>query len=103
MAKTPNYDDALPQCPGPKLQPFPQRRLKVIFNRLISDSESAKGHTDTGGHAHVFAVSIGRKNYALKIVSICPVRKQLDQAECKTNVIKFGSSSFTTTKRTAQD
>ena len=75
MEKTPNYDGALPQCEGPKLRPFPQRGLKVIFNSLISDTQYVAGHTDTGGHAHVFAVSIGGKEYALKVVSICPLHK----------------------------
>ena len=68
MVKRPNYDGPLPQCKGPKLKPFPRRKSKVYFIRLLSDSAPA-GSLKSGGHSHVFEVSIGRETYALKVVS----------------------------------
>lgn len=74
MAKEPNYDGPLPQCEGPKLNPNPHCKSKVDFIRLLSDSEST-GSTESGGHAHVFEVSIGGETYALKVVSYMPKRQ----------------------------
>lgn len=62
MLKTTNFTKPLPQSEGPKLHPFRNRKAPIIFVRLLSDTESE-------GHAHVFEVSIGSKQYALKIVS----------------------------------
>lgn len=74
MVETPNYDGPLPQCQGPKLKPFPHRKSKVDFIRLLSDSESTGG-IESGGHAHVFEVSIEGETYALKVVSYTPRRQ----------------------------
>ena len=71
MVKTPNYDGPLPQCEGPKLDPFPHRECKVDFIRLLSDSES-NGSMESGGHAHVFEASIRVEMYELKMVSYTP-------------------------------
>ena len=53
---------ALPQCEGPKLQPFPDPKPVVKFHRLLSDK-------DADGHARVFEASINSTAYAVKIVS----------------------------------
>jgi hypothetical protein len=74
MVKWPNYDRHLPQCKGPKLNPFSHRKSKVDFIRLLSDSKST-GSTESGGHAHVFETSIGGETYALKVVSYMPRRQ----------------------------
>ncbi len=57
---------SLPECSGPKLQPFEDEEATVDFKQLISESELPE--TSDGGHAHVFEVSIHAKTYALKIV-----------------------------------
>lgn len=51
-----------PQCEGPKLPPFPNRKATLNVIRRLSDLEQ-------DGQAHVFEVTIARKDYALKIVS----------------------------------
>ena len=60
----PQYDQPLPTCEGPKLNPFHELRAIVKFKRLLSDN--------TGGHAHVFEASIGSSSFAIKIVRACP-------------------------------
>ena len=62
MSESPDYTGPLPQCEGPQLHPFDEHKGTVKFLRLISDLNSE-------GHAHVFEVSMGRKKYALKLVS----------------------------------
>ncbi|KAL8654686.1 MAG: hypothetical protein Q9210_001353 [Variospora velana] len=49
-----------PQCEGPKLPPFPNRKATLKVIRRLSDPEH-------NGEAHVFEVTIARKAYALKI------------------------------------
>ena len=63
MARLPNYNKQLPDCEGPKLRPFKNRKAAIGFHRLLSNEDSG-----TGGHAHVFEVSIRSKLYALKVV-----------------------------------
>lgn len=63
MPRKPNFTTPLPNCEGPKLHPFKHRYAKVDFHHLLGDSDSV-----TGGHAHVFEVSIKSVVYALKIV-----------------------------------
>lgn len=60
-------DIALPECDGPKLLPFKDRGSAIEFRRLLSDGESG-----SGGHAHVFEVSINSTVYALKVVGGSP-------------------------------
>ena len=57
----PQYDEPLPTCEGPKLNPFHDLKAIVKFKRLLSDK-------DAGGHAHVFEASIGSSSFAVKIV-----------------------------------
>ncbi len=60
------FSKPLPECEGPKLAPFKDRKANVDFVRLLSDNEQ-------DGQSHVFEVSIKGKAYALKIVSLlCP-------------------------------
>jgi hypothetical protein len=60
------FSKPLPECEGPKLVPFKDRKANVDFVRLLSDNEQ-------NGQSHVFEVSIKGKAYALKIVSLlCP-------------------------------
>ncbi len=60
------FSKPLPECEGPKLVPFKDRKANVDFVRLLSDNEQ-------DGQSHVFEVSIKGKAYALKIVSLlCP-------------------------------
>ena len=61
MSAFPNDRKPLPQYEGPKLHPFRDTKSDVKSVRLLSD-------VDSGGHAHVFEVSIGCKAYALKIL-----------------------------------
>ncbi len=56
----------LPECRGPELQPFEDPQATVDFKELISEGDLAR--TSDGGNAHVLAVSIQSKAYALKIV-----------------------------------
>jgi hypothetical protein len=53
----------LPECEGPRLAPFKDRKIKIDFVQLLSDNEQ-------NGQSHVFEVSIKGKAYALKIVSL---------------------------------
>lgn len=76
MVNKPNYDGPLPQCEGPKLNPFPHRKSKVDFIRLLSDTESTPS-MESGGHAHVFEVSMGGETYALKVVIHMPRRRSI--------------------------
>ena len=55
----------LPQCQGPKLRPFPHSSAPIEFLRLISANNTET--TPSGGHSHVFEVSIHSQLYALKI------------------------------------
>lgn len=57
---------SLPECNGPKLQPFEQPNDTVDYKHIISDNDLTD--SSAGGHAHVFEVSIQHKTYALKIV-----------------------------------
>ena len=63
MASIANYNEPLPTCEGPKLRPFKHRKAAIEFRCLLSDDESG-----SGGHAHVFKVSIRSNVYALKVV-----------------------------------
>ncbi len=66
MAKriqNPNDDKPLPDCEGPKLHLFQDRKAAIDFRRLLSGADSG-----SGGHAHVFEVSIRSRIYALKVV-----------------------------------
>ncbi|KAL8820976.1 MAG: hypothetical protein Q9191_007406 [Dirinaria sp. TL-2023a] len=56
----------LPDCNGPRLQPFEDPKATVDFKRLISDGNLTD--SSAGGHAHVFEALIQSKTYALKIV-----------------------------------
>lgn len=56
----------LPQCEGPKLDPFPQSKSVIKFRRLLSNKDSE-------GHAHVFEATINSTTYALKLVSLTTV------------------------------
>ena len=60
----PEYDQPLPICEGPKLNPFHDLKAIVKLKRLLSDNAE--------GHAHVFEASIGSKSFAIKIVRACP-------------------------------
>lgn len=53
----------LPQCEGPKLDPFIDYKSGITFLRLLSDP-----HPDA--QAFVFEVLIGGKSYALKAVRV---------------------------------
>ena len=64
MNQASNYSKPLPDCKGPKLKPFKDRKATIDFRRLLSAGES-----EEGGHAHVFEVSIKSVVYALKVVS----------------------------------
>ena len=68
MPRTSSDNDALPQCEGPKLQPFKDRKATIRFHRVLGGEES-----ESGAHAHVFEISVGRKHYALKVVSALPL------------------------------
>lgn len=57
---------SLPECNGPKLQPFENPKTTIEFKDLISEKDLTD--SSAGGHAHVFKVSIQSKTYALKIV-----------------------------------
>lgn len=57
---------SLPECNGPKLQPFEDPKATVFLQNLISENNLTD--LSAGGHAHVFEVSIQSKTYALKIV-----------------------------------
>ncbi len=76
MVTIPQYDEPLPTCEGPKLDPFHDSKAIVKFKRLLSDK-------DAEGHAHVFEASIGSSSFAIKIVSAYPtsVVKAQDIAE----------------------
>ena len=65
MATIPQYNEPLPTCEGPKLNPFHDAKAIVKFKRLLSDK-------DAEGHAHVFEASIGSKSFAIKIVRAYP-------------------------------
>ncbi len=58
----PEYKGPLPQCEGPKLEPFHDLTSSITFRRLLSDRSQ--------GHAHVFEATIGSTAYALKLVSV---------------------------------
>ena len=64
MITIPQYDEPLPTCEDPKLNPF-QTKAIVKFKRLLSDK-------DSDGHAHVFETSIGASTFAIKIVRTYP-------------------------------
>lgn len=55
----------LPDCKGPRLQPFEDPKATVDLKGLISDGNLTD--SSAGGHAHVFEASIQSKTYALKI------------------------------------
>ena len=59
------YDEPLPTCEGPKLNPFHDLKAIVKFERLLSDK-------DAEGQAHVFEASIGSSTFAIKIVRAYP-------------------------------
>lgn len=56
------FHKMLPQCEGPKLHPFSNRKVDVQFIRLLSNNEQ-------DGHSHVFEVIINSSHYALKVVN----------------------------------
>ena len=58
----PEYEGPLPQCEGPKLEPFHDLTSSITFRRLLSD--------ESDSHAHVFEATIGSTAYALKLVSV---------------------------------
>lgn len=67
MHRPRKVDKPLPNCKGPKLNPFPNHKAAVDFRRLLS-----AGDSEEGGHAHVFEVCIESVVYALKVVSLFP-------------------------------
>ena len=70
----------LPQCEGPKLDPFPDSKSTITFRRLIG----------SGGHAYVFEATIDSTAYALKLVSVTIVPKVLTPSMLK----EVGSNSL---------
>ncbi len=58
-----HFRKPLPECEGPRLAPFNDRKFNIDFVQLLSDNEQ-------NGQSHVFEVSIKGKAYALKIVSL---------------------------------
>ncbi|KAG8533637.1 uncharacterized protein KY384_001378 [Bacidia gigantensis] len=62
MPKVSIANNALPDCDGPQLRPFTSRKVGIKFQNLLGGETSG-----TGGHAHVFEVSIGGRTYALKV------------------------------------
>ena len=52
---------SLPECEGPKLNPFHDSKFYLEFIRLLSDN-------DMEGHSHAFEVLIDSRYYALKVV-----------------------------------
>lgn len=61
-----HFSKPLPECEGPRLAPFKDRKSNIDFVRLLSNNEQ-------DGHSHVFEVSIKGKAYALKVVRLlCP-------------------------------
>ena len=65
MITIPQYDEPLPTCEGPKLNPFHDLKATVKFKRLLSDK-------DAEGQAHVFEASIRSSTFAIKIVRAYP-------------------------------
>ena len=63
---TRNSTKSLPECNGPKLQPFEDPKATIDIKNLISDANPTD--SSSGGHAHVFEALIQGKTYALKIV-----------------------------------
>ena len=63
MPRAPKYNRPVPDCRGPKLGPFKDRKATIDFRRLLSDGDS-----ESGGHAHVFEVCIKSVVYVLKVV-----------------------------------
>lgn len=66
-------DKPLPPGDGPCLAPFKHRGKPISFNRLLkfpsSDSKFSNSESaSSGGQAHVFEVTIGGGQYALKVV-----------------------------------
>ncbi|KAF2762667.1 hypothetical protein EJ05DRAFT_471638, partial [Pseudovirgaria hyperparasitica] len=60
----------LPPCEGPKLLPFKRHKGNIHFLKLLSSSPRLDGSEGAeGGHSYVFKVRIGKKKYALKVVS----------------------------------
>ena len=71
MPSVPSYDQPLPLCEGPKLQPFRKGKADITFKRLLRNDQGSPDSSDEGGRAHVFEVSIDSKTYALKVVRVC--------------------------------
>lgn len=62
----------LPQCQGPKLQPFCKGKPQIDFLRRLSA-------TDEAIHSHVFEVLIDGQVYALKLVDVYNCSRPLTQ------------------------
>ncbi|KAL9073385.1 MAG: hypothetical protein Q9161_003000 [Pseudevernia consocians] len=60
MSVLTDFNKLLPQSDVPKFHPFPDRKETISLVRALSDFNSK-------GRAHVFEVSIGSKEYALKM------------------------------------
>ena len=65
MITIPQYNEPLPTCEGPKLNPFHDLKAIVKFKSLLGDKNGE-------GQAHVFEASIGSSTFAIKIVRACP-------------------------------
>ena len=76
MITIPQYNEPLPSCEGPKLNPFHELKAIVKFEKLLSDKHGE-------GQAHVFEASIGSSTFAIKIVRA----SRLSFVECQ-NIAK---------------